>query len=150
MSKQFLIIGNKNAIAWKDIFPMYMENKIWFGYNIINKFIDVSGNLADLEGIGRWFTNLKVDKKNPPLELVEYDSENNKKYDTFDAVNTNSIYKIPNYDGIIGVPLGIIDYICKEQFKIVGIMHTAKGKYDYGNPKIEGKNVYIRILIKRL
>lgn len=145
---KYLIVGNKNAIAWTNIFPMYMEKKIWFGYSIINKFIDASGKLADLEGIGRWFTNLEVIKYNPEMELVEYNPETNRKYDTYDAVNTNSIYKIPNFDGVIGVPLGIIDYINKDQFEIVGIMHTGNGKYDQGAPKIDGKAVYIRILIR--
>lgn len=147
--KQFCVIGNKNAIAWKTIFPMYFEDMIYFGYNNINKFLVPNGEIANLEGLGRWYTNLKVDKHNPPLNLVEL-SETHQKYDTFDAYNTNSINDIPDVDGLIGVPIGIIDYICKEQFEIVGMLCRGSGGLDFAKPIINGKELYTRILIKKV
>lgn len=148
--KQFLIIGNKNAAQWKNIFPLYFEDKLRFGYNNINKFKVPDGSIADLEGVGRWFTTLPVEKNNPPLELVQYDPQRHKKYDTFDAVNTNSIKDIPDIEGLIGVPTGILDYICKDQFEIVGMLRVECCCYDFGHPIIDGKQLFTRILIKKV
>lgn len=147
--KQFLVIGNKNAIAWKTIFPLYFNGLINFGYNNINKFIS-NNEIANLEGIGRWYTNLPLEKKNPPLELVEYNPEIHRKYDTIDIINTNSIKSIPNINTIIGVPIGIIDYICEDQFKIIGMLCRGSGGLDFEHPIIDGKHLYTRILIKKV
>ena len=146
--KQFCVIGNKNAIAWKTIFPMYFEDLIYFGYNNINKFI-ANGEIANLEGLGRWYTNLPVEKNNPPLNLVQFDTERHKKYDTIDIINTNSIKDIPDVDGLIGVPIGIIDYICKDQFEIRGMLCRGSGGLDFEHPIINGKHLYSRIVIKK-
>ena len=145
----FLVIGNKNAGQWQTIFPLYFEDKLRWGYNCINKFQVPDGSIADLEGMGRWFTTLPVNKNNPPIKLVEFDTERHKKYDTFDAVNTNSIKDIPDIDGLIGVPIGILDYICKDQFEIVGMLRVGCCCYDFGHPIIDGKHLLTRIVIKK-
>lgn len=145
----FLVIGNKNAGQWKTIFPLYFEDKLRWGYNCINKFIAQNGEIANLEGLGRWFTTLPVEKNNPPLELVQYDPQRHKKYDTFNAVNTNSIKDIPDIDGLIGVTIGILDYICKDQFEIVGMLCRGSGGIDFAHPIIDGKHLFTRIVIKK-
>ena len=145
----FIIIGNKNALLWKDIFPLYMEGKVKFGYNQLRFFITEDGTLNDYEGTGRWFTNLEVKKNNPPLKLVPFDENFHKKFDTLDAVNTDKINSIPDVDCLLGVPTGIIDYLNPDQFEILGKIKTGKDLYDFGKPIVEGKIKYIRILIRR-
>lgn len=158
--KDFIIIGNKNSLFLKDIFPLFMEGGLRYGYNYINYFL-LSDNaekwkkmeggkkLNDFQGTGRWFSSFPVHKKNPPLPLLPYDPRVHRKYDTYDAVNTDSIHNIPNYDGLIGVPIGIIGYLCPEQFEIVGKLMNGACRYDYGKPIVDGKKLYVRILIKK-
>ena len=147
--KHFLVIGNKNAIQWKSVFPKYMDGKVRFGYNSVNKFIAPNGEIANLEGLGRWFTNMEVHKNNTPMELVEYDEKKHQKYDTFDAVNSNSIKEIPDVDCLIGVPIGIFDYICDSQFEIVGMLCRGSGGIDFAKPIVNGKHLYTRIVIRK-
>lgn len=158
--KDFIIIGNKNAMPLKSIFPRYFRKELYFGYNQVSRFIlpDDATEFQKMEGdkktnciqgTGRWFTSFPVHKKNPPLPLLPYDPRVHRKYDTYDAVNTDSIYNIPNYDGLIGVPMGIIDYINEEQFEIVGELMNGACSYDYGKPIVDGKKLYVRILIRR-
>lgn len=147
--KEFIVVGNKVAMAWKTVFPYYLDGKVRFGYNIINKFI-CGKEEADLEGIGRWYTNLKVEKNNTPIKLVEFNCEVHKKYDTLDAINCDSIRKIPDIDGVIGVPIGILDYNCEEQFEIIGMACRGSGGCDKARPYVDGKEKFCRILIKKV
>lgn len=158
--KDFIIVGNKNALFYKEHFPMYMEGRMRFGYNNINMFIlpddavkwkkIVDGyKLMDYEGTGRWFTSFLVDKGNPPIELVRY-TDRYKDFDGFDAVNTDSIKDIPDTDRVIGCPIGIIDFLNDNQFKVVGKLKNKDGEYDFGCPVVEGKMKFVRILVKKI
>ena len=160
--KDFIIIGNKNAMLWKSIFPKYFRKELYFGYNQVSRFFFLPDDATEwdkmeggkktnwFQGSGRWFTTFPTYKKNPPLPLLPYDPRVHKKYDTYDAVNTDSIYNIPNYDGLIGVPIGIIDYLCPEQFEIVGILCRGSDEtLDPAKPIIDGKCLYTRVLIRR-
>lgn len=146
----FIVVGNKNAMMWKSIFPKYFDGKLFYGYTYISKFRLPDNSYNWFQGSGRWFTTYLVHKDNPPLQLVPYDPSIHKPYDTYPALNTDSIHSIPDYDGEIGVPTGIIDYINEEQFEIVGILMNGASRYDYGKPIIDGKHLYTRILIRKI
>lgn len=153
-NKQFLIIGNQNAVIYKEIFPLIRNNKVLFGYNSGNMVFKVPGYYEPKENrywqdetgqkwrsMGNicWFTNLKIEKEF--LSLTEhYYSEKYQKYDNYDAINVDRIKDIPcDYNGVIGVPITFINKYNSKQFEII----------DYINPILNNKNLYKRILIKR-
>ncbi len=148
--KKFIIIGNTNAIGYKEIFPLFKENKIllgvttrpdfhkdlrstsmWFrvpdSYELENSSsckIDENDKKYVLIINARWFTNLKTAYKQPPLDMREvyYTPEKYPKYDNYDAINVDKVADIPcDYPGVMGVPLSFVDKYCPEQFEIVGI-----------------------------
>lgn len=149
--KDFIIVGNKNAMLWKTIFPMYFYKELYFGYNYISKFRLPDDSYNWFQGSGRWFTTFPIKKDNPPLQLVPYDPERHRRYDTYNAINTDSIYDVPDLDEDIeiGVPIGIIDYLNEDQFEITGMLCRGSGDIDKAKPIIDGKHLYTSVLIKR-
>ena len=159
-NKKFLIIGNMNAITYKEIFPYIMENKLWLGMNHISEFIQPDGNKKKFGNI-LWFTNLPNKKRTEPMELwKEYNPEVYPKYDNYDAINVDKTYMIPkDYDGVMGVPISFLDKYCPTQFKIVDARTIAlkdklKDKTTYlikdGDSSINGNPIYARIAIQRI
>lgn len=143
--KQFAIIGNQNAITYKDVFPLIKENKIWLGKgftggagHFISLYEDYATAGDHKEGMIRvsgvvWFTNIEHGRRHQPLKLMTM-ADNlkfNKKmkgqtkyyhYDNYDAIDIPFTELIPNdYKGIMGVPISFIDKYCPEQFEIVGM-----------------------------
>lgn len=174
--KKFLIIGNLNSVICKDIFPLVKNNKLWFGvsktsngvyfrvpkdfeYGDTYKFDKICDgvNVARMQSI-RWFTNIDNDNRHYPLDLYKkYNPTEFPKYDNYDAINVNKVCDIPlDYDGVMGVPITFLDKYCPTQFEIDGIMTGATGEYFVnGNDgkskfRVNGDNVYSRILIKKL
>lgn len=93
--KQFLIIGNKNAITYKEIFPLIKENKLWLGYESPKKFVQPNGT-TKMFGLTRWFTNLPVEKSEEYLDLVKkYSPDVYPLYDNYNAINVNKVSDIP-------------------------------------------------------
>ena len=140
-NKKFLIIGNCNAITYKEFFPLIKENKVWIGYKFNGKpmmFVvpddypltgTVTGHTEDgkpLLGVGGtcWFTNLDIKKRHEELILTEsyYDNPSRyPKYDNYDAINIDKTKDIPkDYYECIGVPISFLDKYDPEQFEIVG------------------------------
>ena len=173
-NKKFLIIGNMNAITYKEIFPLIKDNKLWLGASIKSgdrKFyvpdnypLNASGCGIDEKGKRfirvkgvRWFTNIEDAKRNLPLDLYKkYNPKDYPKYDNYDAINVNKTSDIPmDYDGVMGVPITFLDKYCPTQFEIVGLMSGGKGENltngNDGRAKfyVNGKGVYARILIRR-
>ena len=149
-NKKFLIIGNMNAITYKEIFPYIMENKLWLGMNHISEFIQPDGNKKKFGNI-LWFTNLPNKKRTEPMELwKEYKPEVYPKYDNYDAINVDKTYMIPkDYDGVMGVPISFLDKYCPTQFRIVGIDRYVKDNPRYGKRfTINGNEIYARILVQ--
>ena len=95
--KEFLIIGNKNAITYKEIFPLIKENKLWLGISSPNEFILPNGEITKtVSGLCRWFTNLTHSKRNRPLDLVQkFDERYYNVYDNYPAVNIDKVMDIP-------------------------------------------------------
>ena len=146
--KQFLIIGNKNAFTYKEIFPLIKNNKMWVGYEQPKNFRLEDGSFtSQINGLCRWFTNLKTFKRQEELILTaKYNPIDYPKYDNYDAINVNKVINIPkDYDGVIGVPVTFIDKYNPDQFEIIGLMNS----FDIGIPYINNKALYARVLIKR-
>ena len=138
--KKFIILGNQNALTYKEIFPLIKENKVWYGPSIHsgdrefgvpdNYPLLSSGNRIDADGNKyirvkgiRWFTNLDYKERHEDLILYKkYNPEDYPKYDNYDAINVNKTKEIPmDYKGCMGVPITFMDKYNPEQFEIIGI-----------------------------
>ena len=119
--KKFLIIGNKNAITYKEFFPLLKDDEVWIGYTNIKEFLQPDGSIKKFGNIG-WFTNLDVAKRHEKLILWKnYTPEEYPKYDNYDAINVDKVSEIPcDYDGVMGVPITFLDSFNPDQFKILG------------------------------
>lgn len=125
--KKFIIIGNKNAITYKEIFPLIKDNKIWLGEMVPSDFMTPDGKLSGkLSGLTRWFTNLDIKKRHEDLILIrKYNEEDYPKYDNYDAIEVSRVKNIPyDYEGVMGVPITFLDKYNLNQFEILG--YTAK------------------------
>ncbi len=159
-NKKFLIIGNLNAITYKEIFNLIKENKIWLGISPRNMvFSNSEGKLVMINSV--WFTNLEHKKRNEPLILYRtYRGNESKypKYDNYDAINVDKVNDIPaDYDGCMGVPITFFAKYNPEQFEIIGVSDNGviDEKYKlphfkkHNEPYINGKKQFKRIFIKR-
>lgn len=138
--KEFLIIGNQNALSYKEIFPLIRDNKMWLGASIHSgdrKFwvpedyelkaagcgIDATGRkFIRVKGV-RWFTNLDYKERHEDLILYKnYTPDLYPKYENYDAINVNKTEDIPcGYEGIMGVPITFMDKYNPDQFEIIGL-----------------------------
>lgn len=153
-NKKFLVIGNKNAITYKEIFPLIKENQLWLGVTSPEDFIQPKGDeKKNMKGLTRWFTNIEHSKRNTPLDLYKrYTAEDYPHYDNYDAIECGKVADIPmDYEGVIGVPITFLDKYCPSQFQIVGIANSARWIGDFPcYTIINGIKIYNRILIKRI
>lgn len=167
--KKFLIIGNQNAITYKEIFPYIKNNKLWLGVHS-NKTMEFSMPMnyeSDIivgnRKIGKvpaisWFTNIDHKKHNEPLDLYrKYDADAYPMYDNYDAIEVSKVADIPmDYKGVMGVPITFLYKYNPSQFEILGITENAdylkslyiNGCQKYDRPYINGKRIYSRLLIK--
>lgn len=145
--KKFIIIGNINAVKYREVFPYLKDNKIWLGVSIHSgdrEFeipdtypITAAGYRIDengrkyirVKGV-RWFTNLDIKQRHEIYPLYKkYNPEEYIKYYNFDAINVNKTSDIPiDYDGLMGVPITIMDVFNPDQFEIVGLGTGELGK----------------------
>ena len=150
--KKFLIIGNKNAITYKDFFPLLQTGDVWIGYNSPSEFITPNGRTTKLNGLTRWFTNLGVAKRNEKLILRKhYTPDEYLRYDNYDAIEVSKVSDIPvDYDGVMGVPITFMDKYNSGQFEIIGLDRTIPKEFLVGGRvTINGKSIYPRILIRK-
>ncbi len=146
-NKKFIIIGNQNAITYKEIFPLIMKNEIWLGKgfkggaaHFINKYYTDYATASDhRDGMIRvsgvvWFTNVEHGRRHQPMSLMslsdnlkfskhkEIKENGYQKYDNYDAIEIPFSDAIPNdYDGVMGVPITFLSKYCPEQFEILGM-----------------------------
>lgn len=120
--KKLLIIGNFNAVTYKEVFPLIKENKIWLGTQYVKEFVSDSGETKKFGNI-LWFTNLDHKRRHEDVILYKkYNEAEYPKYDNYDAIEVNKVCDIPlDYEGIIGVPVTFLDKYCPEQFEIIGL-----------------------------
>ena len=166
-NKKFLILGNQNAITYKEIFKLIKENKLWLGYdNGGTKWFQVPADY-DIQTDSRikiengikyfsmgqimWFTNLDTTKRHQEIILYKkYTPEEYPKYDNYNAINVNKYVDIPyDYDGMMGVPITFLDKYNPEQFQIISDSRYHDGQ-DFADDinVINRKTLYRRILIK--
>jgi hypothetical protein len=138
--KKFLIIGNVNAISYKEIFKLIKEDKLWLGYSIRSgdrEFgvpddypLNAAGFRIDNQGRKyirvkgvRWFTNLDFKERHEEMILYKaYNPSEHPRYDNYDAIEVSQTKDIPaDYDGAIGVPITFLDKYNPDQFEILGI-----------------------------
>ncbi len=132
--KKFLIIGSQKSIGCKEIFPLFQENKIWWGYgfkgaaaHFFSPYEDTAtaGNhkkdMIRVSGV-TWFTNLEIPKRSEKMDLVcRYSPDEYPKYENYDAIEVGKTTDIPyDYSGIMGVPITFLDKYCPSQFEIIG------------------------------
>lgn len=166
--KKFIILGNMNALTYKEIFPLFQNNTLWYGASIHSgdrKFyvpdsypleaagcgIDEDGKrFIKVKGV-RWFTNMDYVARHEKLTLWKsYLSDEYPKYDDYDVINVNKYSEIPmDYDGIMGVPITFMDFYCPEQFEILGIANSARWIGYECYTILNGNKVYNRILIRK-
>lgn len=172
--KKFLIIGNMNAITYKEVFTLFKDNKLWLG----NGFSNGNANFVIPENIDTndvyhkktkfvksvncwWYTNIVHGRRHKPLLLLTKDDNLRfnkklknfkyqniyKKYDNYDAIEIPLTEAIPSdYDGVMGVPITFLNKYCPEQFKIVKFRKGDDGR----DLSVNGKCPYFRILIRKI
>jgi len=169
--KKFLIIGNINAITYKEVFPKIRDNKIWLGNGMgrwISGFlvpesyelygtearIDDKGNRIVSTNNALWLTNLEHGRRHQPLPLMtmsdnikyskhkEVKDKEYQKYDNYNAIEVPFTDAIPSdYTGAMGVPISFLDKYNPKQFEIIGC------SYDYGRPVDWSKNINMSVTI---
>ena len=166
--KQFLIIGNNNAITYQEVFTHIKNDKMWVGHTanktctfrvgegytydekLTNQIND--GNFYGKVPAITWFTNLPNPNRNEEMVLTKtYSATEYPKYDNYDAINVNRLTDIPkDYYEPMGVPITIVDHYNPNQFELLGLMaSTTVTDVNFGYPYINGKKKYARVVIKR-
>ena len=175
-NKKFLIVGNMNAITYKEIFPLIMQNKLWLGYGFrggdpcfrvpddyesdTRFWIDENGQRWRSFGNLHWYTNIETPKRYWELDLwKEYSPEEYPRYDNYDAIEVSKTAEIPvDYFGVMGVPITFLDKYCLNQFEIIGATESEGAGFSnglwhedsqYRQATIGGKKVYKRLFIRR-
>lgn len=156
--KNFVIVGNKNAITYKEIFPLLKDDSVWLGSESPSEFFTPDGMTKRVNGLTRWFTNLDIKKRHEELILVKkYAGHEDEypKYDNYDAIEVSKVADIPfDYDGVMGVPITFMDKYSPDQFEIIGISGDLAnpllidGKRKTGRFYVNGRRLYDRIAIR--
>src|SRR3990167_9400533 len=127
-NKKFLIIGSMNALKYANIFPFIKNNKIWLGVSSGAKTFIKPDKTEQKMGNTCWFTNLDHGRRHQPLplmtkaEVIKFVIKKPfQKYDNYDAIEVSLVKNIPSdYEGVMGVPISIMDKYSPEQFIILG------------------------------
>ena len=165
--KQFIIVGNQNAITYREILPLIMNNRVWLGYNSGHFWfrvpdyyeekktdfkIDENGAKWRRMGNICWFTNIDIEKRHENMILYKnYNPVDYPKYDNYDCIEVSKTANIPcDYYGVMGVPITFMDKYNPDQFEILGDSRYHDGQ-DFSDDIniINGKGLYRRLLIKR-
>jgi hypothetical protein len=173
--KRFLILGNMNAVTYREIFPLIRDNKVWLGnkaghfwFKVPDTYeekatdfrIDENGQKWRRMGNICWFTNLDFDKRHEKLLLFRnYSPDVYPKYDNYDAIEVAQADNIPgDWDGAMGVPITFIHKYVPDQFEIIGATESEGKGFSNGlwnaasgiaQALIGGKRIYKRIFIRR-
>lgn len=126
--KKFIIIGNMNALHYKEIFPLVQNNDLWLGVNSVKEFIQPDGTTKKFGNI-LWYTNLDIKKRHENVILYKkYNPEEYPKYENFDAIEVKSVADIPcDYFGNMGVPDTFLDLYNPDEFDIIGLAESSLG-----------------------
>ena len=153
--KDFLIIGNLNAVTYKEVFPLIKEGEVWVGCSPVagSRWFEVPSDYSSkcskvingqkcIQIKSVWLTTLDYPKRHKPLQLTaHYTPEAYPRYDNYDAIEVSRTEDIPcDYDGVMGVPISFLDKYCPEQFEIVDAENQ---------PEVGGARIYKRLIIRR-
>lgn len=143
LGKEFLIIGNQNAITYKEVFALIQQNKVWLGYNSgdmeftvpsyyeprATRYREENGIKYRSMGNICWLTNLDVSQRHEDIPLYRtYTPEEYPHYDNYDAIEVNKVSEIPcDYYGVMGVPITFPYKYNPEQFEIIGMAKRGAG-----------------------
>ena len=154
--KKFVIIGNMNALTYKEIFPLIRENKVWLGngfkggnafFKVITPKVYANGVYDDNTGLVKfrnccWYTNIDHGRRHQPLALMtmadniryskhkEIKNQEYLHYDNYDAIEVPYTDAIPSdYEDVMAVPISFLDKYCPEQFTILGITQRNDDPY---------------------
>lgn len=173
--KKFVIVGNQNAITYKEAFPLLRDDRLWLGYNKVKEFVvpsadhpergnivtDGKGGLIAKFGNICWYTNLDIDKRHEDLILYRRYADDPSKYphyDNYDAIEVSKVKDIPeDYWSVMGVPITFMDSYNPEQFELIGASDNGAVPDEYklphfkrhNEPYIDGRKVYKRLFIRR-
>jgi len=167
-NKSFLIIGNQNNITYREVMPLFRDNKIWQGYMSGHFWfavpdtyeekktdfkIDENGQKWRRMGNICWFTNLDIEKRHEDMTLFrKYSPELYPKYDNFDAIEVSRTADIPcDYYGLMGVPITFANKHNPDQFEFLGIdkEFTADGGRFKLTENGKQRTLYARMVIRR-
>jgi hypothetical protein len=175
--KKFLIMGNKNACTYKEMFQLFQANKVWTGvtcgqpkwFRVPEHYMEgkttglkiIDGvSYCNISGLVWWYTNLPHKSRNEELLLSRTYKGNEHlypRYDNYDAIEVSKTVQIPNdYEGVMGVPITFLIKHNPDQFEILGVTESeGKGLageiFHGGSTKqatVVGKKVYKRIFIR--
>lgn len=175
-NKKFIIIGNQNAITYKEIFPYIKNNQLWLGAKGIGDMSFIVPNNYEMRetrswkdengvnwrslGNACWFTNIEHKKRNEELDLYKkYNPTEFPKYDNYDAIEVSRVENIPmDYNGVMGVPITFLGKYNPTQFEIIDINPHFFCMLEQGLPKpkqlslknVGKKDPYARVLIKKV
>ena len=142
----FLVIGPYNAITYNKVFPLFKDDDVGFGWNIVVEF-DGGFKFGNI----RWFSNIS-DYKPGNFEFKrDYVEGYFKRFDECpDCINIDRKDDIPDgYYGMMGIPVSAVMYINRDQFDILGVVHRGVQKYDLWTPYVEGEFKFSRWIIRR-
>jgi hypothetical protein len=152
--KKFSILGNMNAITYKEVFPHLKSNTAWLGQTISSgdrefrvpesyplaaassRIDEAGGKYIRVKGV-RWFTNIEHGRRHQPLQLMTQADNirfgrsgvkevGYQKYDNYDAIEVPYTESIPSdYEGVMGVPISFMDKYNPDQFEILGMSASA-------------------------
>ena len=140
----FLIIGPINSVGYNNIFPLIIRGDFCFGYNF------VYGYEGSISAAGLWYSNIS-DYCPPSLELKkDYNIDDYKKFDERpDIINIDRKDDIPDYDGMMGVPVSVIKFLDRREWNILGVAHRGVVEGDLFTPYVDGEFKFTRWIIKR-
>ncbi len=167
--KKFIILGNMNAVTYKEIFPLIKDNKMWMGpsihsgdreFRVPDDYPLEAASFRVVDGIKyirvkgvRWYTNVDYEERYEDLVLYKkYNATDNPKYDNYDCIEVGSTSDIPcDYYGVMGVPISFLDKYNPNQFEILGHLgsYAPDGYSLSGAFYLNGKKMFKRIVIRR-
>lgn len=167
-NKEFLVMGNLNALASTKLFRHVCENRLWVGHGFNAKKLftvpeDYPTNTERRDAEGRkqvevqavtWFTNLENERRHVPLDLSAVyrgNEDSYSRYDYFDAIEVGEWKDIPkDYAGLMGVPVTFLKAYDPDQFEVLGLdsMVVPREGLSSGRLTLGGKRKYIRVIIR--
>lgn len=153
----FLVIGPKTAISYKEVFPLLATGRVRLGHTVPNTFFNPEGSKVNLPGLCRWFTTLKsLTPKPTRLFTATYDEKLYNHFDLYPAINCDKTEDIPyDFDGLMGVPITALEHLDITRYTVVDLIaRYAVINHSYDKPghqltEVNGKPKFSRLIIKR-